>query len=312
MKLERIQILSIVLLLGSFLYLFEIAYHGFVHEDFSKAQIILTFLLLSLSAGFLLGYQVLEKKIGKKDLVEMFSFFGLTVILLFSIFYTRNKGSMIPLLLSTVYFSVALFLIVKKDFLAKLTKSEDPMVRFSSRFFIVLGIMILPAAGYEFGTTGAVNFRLDALYMPLIGLITTMTKYVVGLLGVETLAVMKQGGYDLISSSTGFKVFVGAFCSGVTSMSVFIAAFFAISGDLIMEKKQKAMLFAAGILGTFFANVIRVVTLFMVGYYYGADALLTVHTHLGWIIFFIWISVFWMIALRHTDLKKEEYSYKRR
>ena len=108
MKLERIQILSIVLLLGSVMYLFEMAYHGFVQEDFSKIQIILTFLLLFLSAGFLLGYQLLEEKIGKKDLVEMFSFFGLTAILLFSIFYTRNMGSIIPLFLSTVYFSVAL------------------------------------------------------------------------------------------------------------------------------------------------------------------------------------------------------------
>ena len=309
MKLERIQILSIVLLLGAFLYLFEIAYHGFVQEDFNKAQIILTFLLLAVSAGFLIGYQVIEKKLGRKDLVEMFSFLGLTVLLLFSIFYTRNSGTIMPLVLAAAYFLAAIYLMVKKDFLSKLTKSENPMVRFSSKFFIVLGILILPAAGYEYGMTGAVNFKFDALYMPLIGLITVLTKWIVGALGVSVSAVAQKGGYDLVAAS-GFKVFVGAFCSGVTSMSVFIAAFFAISGDLKMEKKRKIALFAAGILGTFFANIIRVVILFMVGYYYGADALLTVHTHLGWIIFFIWISVFWMVALKYTDIKKEGYAYK--
>ncbi|MBU4245975.1 MAG: archaeosortase/exosortase family protein [Nanoarchaeota archaeon] len=314
MKLERIQILSIVLLLGSFLYLFEIFYHGFVQGDFNKVQIILTFLLLFASGGLLIGYQMLEGTVKKKELFEMGSFLGLSVLMLFAIFYTRNSGTIVPLLLAAAYFGTAVFLMVKKDFLSSITRSENPMIRFSSRFFIVLGILILPAAGYEYGMTGSVNFQFEALYMPLIGLITYITEKVVNLLGIPVYSVSAIGGYTLIASDTKFRVFVGAFCSGVTSMAVFIAAFIAMSYDLKVSHARKAALFAMGIIGTFFANIIRVVILFLVGYYYGASALLTVHTHLGWIIFFIWITIFWMIALKDTggdvSNKKHPYRYK--
>lgn len=310
MKLERIQILSIVLLLGSFLYLFEIFYHGFVQGDFNKVQIILTFLLLFTSGGLLVGYQMLEGTVKKKELLEMGSFLGLTMVMLFSIFYTRNSGTIVPLVLAAAYFGTAVFLMVKKDFLSALTKSENPMISFASRFFIVLGMLILPAAGYEYWMTGSVNFKFDELYMPLIGLITYITEKVVTFIGVPAYAIEKIGGYDLISSETKFRVFIGAFCSGVTSMAVFIAAFIAMSYDLKVSHARKMFLFAIGIIGTFLANVIRVVVLFLVGYYYGSDALLTVHTHLGWIIFFIWITIFWMIALKDTGSEASQTSKK--
>ncbi|NOQ55298.1 MAG: hypothetical protein GQ477_00670 [Nanohaloarchaea archaeon] len=84
-------------------------------------------------------------------------------------------------------------------------------------------------------------------------------------------------------------------------MGVFIAAFFAMAMDLKLNVKRRLLLFAVGVLGTFLANVMRVILLFLTGMYFGRDALLAVHTHLGWILFFIWISIFWVLAFKFAE-----------
>ncbi len=301
MKMNAMQILGLVLLIGAFLYVFEMGYHGFVQQDFNKAQIVLTFLVMLLSAGFLLGYQIIEKNVHERDIVKMFSFFGLAIVFLFIIFYTRNMNSIIPLFFSLVYFAIAVFLAFKKT-----TEFKEPMVRFGLRFFITLGVMILPVALFEYVTTGTIDFTLQGIYMPLISIITFITTGFLKLIGINVQAIPQAGGYTLAVVDGTFRVFVGAFCSGVSSMSVFIAAFIAMAVDLKADMKKKAGLFALGIIGTFLANVLRVILLFLTGFYFGVDALLAVHTHLGWILFFIWISIFWVLVFKLEDKEVDD------
>ena len=37
------------------------------------------------------------------------------------------------------------------------------------------------------------------------------------------------------------------------------------------------------------------------------DALMAVHTHLGWILYFVWITAFWIVAFRLLDGQKGKY-----
>ena len=80
--------------------------------------------------------------------------------------------------------------------------------------------------------------------------------------------------------------------------------------------KRRILLFAVGIAGTFIANVMRVILLFLTGLYFGRDALFAVHTHLGWILFFIWISIFWVLAFKFAesgvDIHTEKATVKRK
>ena len=296
MKMNNMQMLGIVLLLGAFLYLFEIFYHGFVHEDFNKVQIILTFIVMLLSAGFLFGYQIIEEKLDQKDILKMLSFFGFAMVFLFLIFYTRNMNAFVPLFFSLVYFGLAVFLALRKS-----ADFEDPMIRFAFRFFIVLGLMILPLALYQYIVIGVIDFQFKSIYMPLISIITFMSQGFLNLVGISVYTIPASGGYTLSLADNSYSVFIGAFCSGVTSLAVFIAAFFAMAMDLKIDIKRKAVLFAVGVFGTFIANVMRVLLLFLTGLYFGVDALLAVHTHLGWILFFIWISMFWVIAFKFAE-----------
>ncbi|MCK5177527.1 MAG: exosortase/archaeosortase family protein, partial [Candidatus Aenigmarchaeota archaeon] len=74
--------------------------------------------------------------------------------------------------------------------------------------------------------------------------------------------------------------------------------------------------FVFGVAGTFFSNVLRIVFLFLIGVHIGNDALVAAHTHLGWIFFFLWISLFWTILFKISEtiennpsLKKQKKKY---
>jgi archaeosortase C (PEF-CTERM variant) len=95
-------------------------------------------------------------------------------------------------------------------------------------------------------------------------------------------------------------LFIGALCSGIMSMSVFMAAFVSIMLDLRgipLIKRLISLLF--GIIGTIFANVLRIFLLVGIHYYYGERWLEFFHAHLGWCIFFIWMAIFWNIAISY-------------
>ena len=304
-KINKMILLGIILLIGSFTYIFEMGYHGFVHQDFNKAQIILTFLALFLSSVFILGYEYYETKKNRKDLEYGFGFFIGAIIMLFLVFYTRNINSTISFVFSLIYFIFSIIVFTKKGMASKLSvfiNSQSFFLRFSFRFFIIIGLLLFPAGMIEFMRSGVFDYTLKEIYMPLITVLTYFSERALSLLGYSVYSIEQTGGYTLAMSDNTFHVFIGALCSGVTSMSVFIAAFFAIIGDIKTTLKNKAVLFIFGVLGTFFSNAFRIALLFLIGIKYGQDALLVAHTHLGWIFFFIWISLFWMILFRISEM----------
>ncbi|RLG13599.1 MAG: hypothetical protein DRN66_03865 [Candidatus Nanohalarchaeota archaeon] len=302
MKINKTILIGIILLIGSFTYLFEMGYHGFVHQDFSKVQIILTFIVLFLSSVFILGYEYFENK-NREDIKHGFYFFIATMILLFIIFYTRNMGSTIPVAFSLMYFMFSIFIFIKKDaisYISNFINSQSFFLRFSFRFFIIMGLLIFPAGVIEYARSGVFDYTLKEIYLPLISILAYVSKGILSLLGYSVHSIEQTGGYTLAMSDNTFHVFIGALCSGVTSMSVFIAAFFAIIGDIKTTLKNKVALFIFGVAGTFFSNVLRIVLLFLIGLKLGNNALMSAHTHLGWIFFFIWISLFWTILFRFS------------
>ncbi len=302
MKINKTILIGIILLIGSFTYIFEIGYHGFVQQDISKIQVILTFLTLFLSSIFIIGYEYFENK-NREDIKHGFYFFIATMILLFIIFYTRNMGSTLPVAFSLLYFILSIFIFLKKDtisYISNFINSQSFFLRFSFRFFIVMGLLIFPAGVIEYVRSGVFDYTLKEIYLPLISILTYVSKVILSFLGYSVYSIEQTGGYTLAMSDNTFQVFIGALCSGVTSMSVFIAAFFAIIGDIRTTLKNKVILFIFGVAGTFFSNVMRIVLLFLVGLKLGNNALMAVHTHLGWIFFFIWISLFWTILFRFS------------
>ncbi|MCK4736159.1 MAG: archaeosortase/exosortase family protein, partial [Methanophagales archaeon] len=54
----------------------------------------------------------------------------------------------------------------------------------------------------------------------------------------------------------------------------------------------------AGACILFFMNVLRIMIITMVGYYKGGEAMLFVHTNLGWILFVLAMMIFWYMVTR--------------
>ena len=183
---NKMIMLGIILLIGSFTYLFEMGYHGFVHEDFNKIQILLTFLAMFLSSLFILFYEYFETKKETKDLKYSFGFFAGTMFLLFIIFYTRNINSTIPFLFSLLYFIGSIFVFIKKDMISQISNlinSQSFFLRFSIRFFLIMGLLIFPAGVIEYIRSGVFDYSLKELYMPMISVLTYFSEMLLNLMG---------------------------------------------------------------------------------------------------------------------------------
>jgi exosortase/archaeosortase family protein len=95
---------------------------------------------------------------------------------------------------------------------------------------------------------------------------------------------------------------ISAYCAGLYSFSIFMAAFF--SFVLVFERLRTRVLvivLALGLLVAYLGNLFRMVIIGIVGYYRGIDALLWAHQNVGWIIFLSWSAVFWYLLLRYTS-----------
>jgi len=95
---------------------------------------------------------------------------------------------------------------------------------------------------------------------------------------------------------------ISAYCAGLYSFSIFLAAFF--SFVLAFERlpaKILAVVLGAGLLIAYLGNLFRMVMIGIVGYYRGLHALLWAHENAGWIIFLSWSAVFWYLLLGYAS-----------
>lgn len=95
---------------------------------------------------------------------------------------------------------------------------------------------------------------------------------------------------------------ISAYCAGLYSFSIFLAAFF--SFVLVFERlptKILVFVLALGLLVAYLGNLFRMVIIGVVGYYRGLDALLWTHENVGWVIFLSWSAVFWYLLLGYVS-----------
>jgi len=95
---------------------------------------------------------------------------------------------------------------------------------------------------------------------------------------------------------------ISAYCAGLYSFSIFVAAFIAFV--LVFERlPARLMVFvlSLGLIAAYLGNIFRMTVIGIVGYYQGLDALLWAHENAGWIIFLAWSSIFWYLVIRFAD-----------
>jgi archaeosortase C (PEF-CTERM variant) len=100
-------------------------------------------------------------------------------------------------------------------------------------------------------------------------------------------------------------VIIGGPCSGLYSMFLLIATLVAYTRIEPVERKKFLLLLAISIAIAYIANLTRVSILYAVGYHYGTDTMMTVHVHLGWIIFVIVVTLLMFIMNKISRTTKK-------
>jgi exosortase/archaeosortase family protein len=99
---------------------------------------------------------------------------------------------------------------------------------------------------------------------------------------------------------------ISAYCAGLYSFSIFLAAFF--SFVLVFERlpaRTLVFVLALGLLVAYLGNLFRMVIIGVVGYYRGLQALLWTHENVGWVIFLSWSALFWYFLLDYVSKRSD-------
>lgn len=135
--------------------------------------------------------------------------------------------------------------------------------------------------------------NIEVIATPLIPLTTACTVLSFQLLGVN---VDSQANIITIMTKNGdpLSLSIVADCSGIYSLGAFgVVALLALITYRRVNLREGLVL-SVGFIGTYVFNLLRVILISFVAYYYGwSDKAESAHTHIGWILFGIWMFIFW-------------------
>lgn len=144
----------------------------------------------------------------------------------------------------------------------------------------------------------------DWITAPLIPFITQTTTTILYLLGINSVTT---GNVISFMSQAGSPIYLSVVsdCTGIWSLGTFtVAVIIVVSSFPAGITKMNIVWIAIGYLGTFLANIIRIIAIILSGYYYGPSGVMEqVHIHIGWIVFSLWMVIFWYFYFtRHLKI----------
>ena len=84
-------------------------------------------------------------------------------------------------------------------------------------------------------------------------------------------------------------------CTGIVSLGTFTIALIIVLSSFPHSLTRKSLgLIAIGYIGTYCANIGRIILISLSGYFFGPTGVIEqVHIHIGWILFSLWMIIFW-------------------
>ncbi|RLF48157.1 MAG: hypothetical protein DRN20_05035 [Thermoplasmata archaeon] len=84
-------------------------------------------------------------------------------------------------------------------------------------------------------------------------------------------------------------------CTGLPSLLLFSFVLASIIINLRIGRKEKIIWTTFGVLGAFITNIVRMIMLALIMYYYDLKTMLWVHSHIGDFLFVLWVAIFWLL-----------------
>ena len=222
-----------------------------------------------------------------------YALIGILIILAdiaYNIYYQSELGT-----LDTMTFLLGISLI------ASATKRDD--LRSMGEFGVYVSITFIALFTLFYGTFSWFIHEFDhyAVLMPSMYLIK-LIGISVDVIGTETVCMHAPGGDITLT--------IGGPCSGLYSMFLLISVIVAYTAtENIQDARRVTALISVTIAVAWIANLLRVSALYLVAYRYGNDAMMVVHTHIGWIIF---VLVAWGLLLGLSKIEKMERTEKKK
>ena len=147
----------------------------------------------------------------------------------------------------------------------------------------------------------AITYLLNQIYKPLS---LFAAKNVVNILNLFYTTANMYQGIDPRLTLENFSVQIGAACSGVDSLSLFIGLFLLLVINEKVDYKKASLVFIIGILSTIAINILRVTLIMIIGTKYPNFAVGLFHKQAGWILFSVFILALLFISYKWM-LKKD-------
>jgi exosortase/archaeosortase family protein len=229
---------------------------------------------ISLSSRALLGYCYLG--------------FGLVAYLLFQ----DIRATSLALATGLVFVGIAsLFLAYRY-----LSTEYETLLRYKELlYFFVTPVL----AFYFLITIGFDKFILETEFgKAWLGNVMYFSRSFMSVIGPPFTGVGNEIILDAPDSLVPVTLLVTEACSGIHSSFLFLAFFGMMLVDLRkrMNRKTGAMYLAIGAIGTYSANIVRIVVLSLITYYIGFGAMKTFHDYFGFVFFIGWIFAFWFFV----------------
>jgi archaeosortase C (PEF-CTERM variant) len=193
-------------------------------------------------------------------------------IVLADLFYNfKNGGELGTLDVMTVFFGLSL--------VGTQLRNTD-VVRVSSLGMYISSVFVVL---YLIFYTIFAFLHIDFLHKFDHYLILLPTVWTIGLAGIPLEVIATET--VRVSGVEEMTVVIGGPCSGLYSMFLLIGIVFGYSKIEKMDNKRTLKMLGFCIAIAYVSNLFRVIILYLTAYFYGQEAMMTVHTHIGWILF---------------------------
>ncbi|MFZ3382325.1 MAG: archaeosortase/exosortase family protein [Candidatus Methanoperedens sp.] len=260
------------------------------------------FLFLFFSAAFALKLDILKA-------ISEISPVYLTIngaypwaILFLCTFFLISKYKELSPANNSIYFPISGIIIYMISFLMPANGPEFEIFRlllaWTGLAFVFFGDASLPAILLSIFGFGIAFPRLVDAYVGIsYAQFSTWIAYSIGNFfipitrGDTVISMITLSGEQLL-------IIINEACSGSASMSVFLVIFMLMSLDLPLPRRKWVFLLIFGIIGTFLQNIVRLVLLMFVGYYFGPSAVESGENFAGYIIFPLWYAIFAFVYMK--------------
>jgi len=161
-------------------------------------------------------------------------------------------------------------------------------------------------------SAGFVGDWMEFYLEPLVPYFVRIMAFILMVLGIPaklanptTFILQTRGGQTL-------PLGVEAGCIGIWSFLTFAIIIVVTMMEESSSLRTKVLWSVAGIIGTFFVNLVRVSLIFVVIYYFGYADWGKIHTPIGYVLFLVWLAFFFLIfSKRQVILGKLQKLWRR-